>query len=255
MKRFLTMAVFAVIFLVPIFAEGQSATATKDPQAVQIVTQALVTAGGTSTIDLISDYKATGNVMYHLAEDAQGKVTIRGKGLDELRIDADLPTGVRSEAISRGMMTMKLEDGTVNSRQMHAPLVPTRFLLPYLLLSPALGSPGYNIWYKGTVALAGRSLYDIQVQRILSLAPTPTTQLLEYFTIDFFIDPSTFQVVMVQDAIPRHITRQIRYSNYKMVDGISVPFSIVESGAELPCEINLDQITFNSGLQDSDFQL
>jgi hypothetical protein len=64
--------------------------ATKDPQAVSVVNQALKVAGGASAISAIKDYTGTGSITYHMAQDIQGTVTIRGRRLSRLRIDASL---------------------------------------------------------------------------------------------------------------------------------------------------------------------
>src|SRR5580704_13507088 len=84
--------------------QTQTATqlsATKDAQAVSEVNQALSVSGGTPAIMAITDFTATGNVTYYSGPDpaVQGTVTIRGRGLGQLRIDTNLPAGTRSESI------------------------------------------------------------------------------------------------------------------------------------------------------------
>jgi hypothetical protein len=60
----------------------------------------------------------------------------------------------------------------------------------------------------------------------------------------------------MQDVVPNHEIRQIRYSNYKSIGGILVPFSINEQlDGQATWAIEIGQIVFNTGLQDSDFQL
>ena len=52
------------------------------------------------------------------------------------------------------------------------------------------------------------------------------------------------------------VPTQVRYSNYQMVGGVLVPFSVVEEiGGETAFSVRLNSITFNSGLQDADFVL
>lgn len=228
---------------------------TKDLQAVTILNQALSVAGGIPAIMAVSDYTATGSVTYHRAQLEQGSVTVRGSGLDYLRIDATLPTGVRSEAISNGQFTMKTEDGIVAPLDGQAPMSPSRLILPYLLLAPALNSPGFSLLYKGLVAVDGSSAYDVQLVRVLPGLSDSTGRFREYSTIDFFFDSSTLQLLMVQDVVFRHLLRQVRYSNYRFVNGVLVPFSINVQGAGPLTQLQLSQITFNTGIQASDFQL
>jgi hypothetical protein len=61
---------------------------------------------------------------------------------------------------------------------------------------------------------------------------------------------------MTQDAFPKHVIHQLRYSDYRSVKSVLVPFSIAEfMGGQQIWAIHLDQISFNSGLQDSSFDL
>jgi hypothetical protein len=230
---------------------------TKDAQAVSVVTQALTAAGGIDAITTISDYLATGSVTYHLDldHDVHGSVTVRGKGLNQFRLDANLPSGVRSE-VTDGLTTIKTEDGQVYRLHSQPPLAPARLALPQLQLRAALRSHGLNLSYKGMVDVDGHPAHDIQVQHFLAGGPNQHGDLSAYRTVDFFVDPSTFQIVMTQDTIPKHIVRQIRYSDFRLVRGMSVPFSISASiHGQNMWLINLTEINFNSGLQDSDFQL
>src|SRR5712691_11270119 len=85
--------------------------APKDPQAVNVLNQALSVAGGMGAIQAIVDYTATGNITYHWNPEAQGTVTVRGLGFDQIRVDASLPRGLHSSAISGGQTSTKAEDG------------------------------------------------------------------------------------------------------------------------------------------------
>jgi hypothetical protein len=219
--------------------------------------QVLTAAGGTAAIKAVTDYTGTGTITYHQAQDVQGTVTVLGSGLGNLRIDAALPTGIRSEAISSGdgQVKMKTEDGGVTPLHVQAPMAPSRLVLPYLLLAPAVNSPGFSLFYKGLAHVDGRSAHDVQLVRIIPGLSDPTGLILEYSTIDFFIDPSTFQLLMMQDVARKHQVRQVRYSDYRLVNGVLVPFSISQQGPGPVWQVQLSQITFNAGLQDSDFQL
>jgi hypothetical protein len=253
---------FSVLLLtIPIWAQ-QTQTATtpppapKDAQAVNIINQVLGLAGGVRAITAVEDYIGTGTITYHGATDAQGALTVRGSGLSSLRIDATLSTGIRSEAISDGQVTMKTEDGGVTPLHLQAPMSPSSLVLPYLLLTPAVNSYAFSFSYKGIVDVNGSPAHDVQIVRIMPGLSDPTGLIREYSTIDFFIDPSTLQLLMMQDVVLNHMVRQIRYSDYRLANGVLVPFSITEQLAGQPkWQMNLSQITFNTGLRDSDFQL
>jgi hypothetical protein len=75
----------------PLPQQTQTATptpATKDPQAVSILNQALSVAGGMPAISAIADYTATGNMTYYSSQDVQETVTLRGLGLGQFRMGA-----------------------------------------------------------------------------------------------------------------------------------------------------------------------
>jgi hypothetical protein len=231
--------------------------ATKDAQALAVVSQSLVAAGGSSIVTAITDYTATGDVTYYMDVDrnVQGNVTLRGKGLNQFRLDANLPSGMRSEAID-GWTTIKAKDGSVHKLHTQSPLAPARLILPYLQLSAALNSRGLSLSYVGLVDVDGQPLHHIQVQRVVPGAPDRYKAISEYLTVNYFVDPSTFQIVMIQDVAPEHRVRQVRYSDFRPVNGLVVPFSISERlGGQDTWIIHLSKITLNSGLQDSDFEL
>jgi hypothetical protein len=245
----------AVLLSITLSVFGQQAptSATKDTQAVSVIEQALATAGGAQAIITVSDYTATGNITYHFAEDVRGKLAVRASSLDEIRVDAKLPGGTRSEIISRGEITYKAEDGTIGQPGVQAPIAPARLILPNLLLATALNSDGYKLSYLGLADLEGRSTHHLQLELVLP-GTASSEQTGNRHILEFLIDASTFQVLMTQDTVSRHSIRQIRYSDQRLVAGTLVPFSIEERiDGRSTWQMQLDNIAFNSGLQDSDF--
>jgi hypothetical protein len=269
--RFLRYAPFVLAFLAPVSMRAQQAPssttappAPQDPQAVSVLNQVLTIGGGVTAIKAVADYTGSGNIIYHWAEDVQGSVTIMGlRG--EFRLDASLSTGTRSWSVSQGIVVIKDEKGAISrfAPQTNAPssdafpyqtpLFASSLGVPYWQLATALNNPIFQISYQGVVPLDGRSVHHIQVQRVL---PQQVGSTSEYRTKDFFIDASTLQIVMTQDTVPKHVIHQVRYAAYTAVNGILVPFSISEEMSGQPTwSIQLTQMTFNSGLQDSAFVL
>lgn len=268
----LRVGVFACALLgtLPAWAQQTQPTPTpapQDAQAVNVLNQALAVAGGAPLIKTISDYTASGNVTYHWNPEEQGTITIQGLGLSEIRFDANLPSGTHSEAIHDGQTSRKGTDGrlwqypppyaTPSSEAFpyQPPIFPAGLLLPAGQLAAVLNNPRFAISYRGLVQLAGVSVHDVQVQRVTPGQTTPDS-MTEYHAIEFFIDSNTSQVLMTQDNVPKHIVRQVRYSNYMQVSGVFVPFVINEQmGGQKTRDIQLNQIIFNAGLQDSAFIL
>ena len=271
----LTRALFCITALISFSFRAQAQTSTappsaqKDIQAITILSQAVATLGGTAAISAIKDYSGTGSLVFYQSQTQQvnGTVTITGLGLGEFRMDSNLSTGTRSFAVSQGRTHRKREDGTVSHFPPTGP-IPSSDAFPYVTpifpsgigfpnqeLAAALNSSQLSVFYKGLVQLDGHSVHDVQVQRVLS-GSTAQDPMAEYNLIDLFIDAATFQVVMTEDSIPKHVLHQIRYSDYRVVTGVLVPFSISEQmGGQRTWDIQLSQLTFNAGLQDSNFAL
>jgi len=230
--------------------------APKDPQAVSVLNQAVTVAGGIQAIFAINDYTASGNIAYAANQDMQGSVTLSGRLWGQFRMDESLPTGVRSQAISDGQTSTKDENGTVQHPRVQAPLNPSSLALPYLLLRVALQNPTYNLTYDGVAEIDGHSTHHIQVQRALAGGSDTQGVAVSFGTRDFFVDVSSFQVIMTQDSGKKGAVRQLHYSNYTSMNGILVPFLISEqwNGQPPTWVIQLKDIAFNSGLQDSAFQ-
>jgi hypothetical protein len=254
------------ILLFPSPSLQQTSTAPQDSQAVTILNEAVRTAGGLSAVNAVSDYTASGAITYLGIQNIRGSVTVFGLGTNEFRMDSTLPTGVRSWAIHEGQTTMRAEDGTISQMPptssvissnsafpYHTPMFPGSAIYPYGQLVTILSNPLYTISYKGIATIDGHSVHDIEVQRTLPGQVAPSTG---YHIRDFFFDTSTLQLVMTQDMIPRNVVHEIRYSDYRSASGVLVPFSISERMGDQPrWQIQLDQITFNVGLQTSTFQL
>lgn len=260
-----------ILALAAIPSQGQSQPSlTKDPQAVTILQQALTAAGGAAAINIIKDYTGSGALTFHQSPDEaiSGTVSVSGRWLNQFRIDETTTSGVRSLTFNQGHMARKREDGTVSqfpplgnipssdAFPWQAPIFADGIAFPYLHLVTALSSPQFNLLSKGQVTIGGKSAYDIQIQQVPPSGPDLGGFFAQYHTIDFFIDPVSFQVVMTQDMLPKNVVHQIWFSNYTPVGSVLVPFSISEQmGGQAVRDIHLNQISFNTGLQDSKFNL
>lgn len=257
-----------LLFNIPLWGQQtQQATtptpAPQDPQALSVLNQALAVAGGAAAIEAITDYTATGNVTYHWAgKDVLGSVTVNGRGSDQVRIDTIMPDGARSLVTSQGKISQKAEDGGILQLSIIPPLSPGSLVFPYRLLVDALMSPGLSLSYKGVIQIDGHSAHDLRAQPFLPDGVADKDLIAQLQATDYFIDVSTLQVIMVQDMI-RTIhamtvghPHEIRFSDYRNVNGVLVPFSVDETiGGQKSWAITLDNFTFNSGLADSTFQL
>lgn len=266
----------ASVFVISALAVGQSApqafvktpqlppvVASSDAQASAVVSQAINAAGGLQVLLTVQDYTATGQITYYWAGDSvQGQATLRGRGLDQSRLDANLPEGTRSWAVSHGNGTMRKADGTEKPIAGHNAISLGALTLPGLYLVLASTSPSTTVSTLGTEQYNGVAAIHVRVQRHYPAAQDPQGVLAQLTTRDFFIDPSTYLVVGTEfmthptKTFTVSLPEDIYFSNYQRVNGVMVPFAAAETiNGQKIWSLQLSSIQFNSGLSDADFSL
>lgn len=246
---------------------GTSTAPVLDSQAVNVLNQVIAAAGGAQTISSVSDYTATGNITYYPGDQVQGTVTIRALGALEFRMDAVLPTGTRSWVIDQGIVSTKLENGKITAMQVptnvassdafpyKTPLFPTSRAFPVRPLASVLANQAWGLSYKGLTQIDGHQVHDILLQSDTpSISPKVFTPPIR--TREIFVDASTFQIVMMRDSLPKNAFEEMHFSNYQAVNGQLIPFVILDKVAgEQIWVVQLNQVTLNTGLQESAFSL
>ncbi len=265
--RIKVIAFAASLFLISNSSAGISQTPTattnapqRDPQAVTILQQSLILAGGVSTVGALADYTASGTINYHSAgQDVAGGVAVWGRGFDQLRMDVTMPTGVRSWVASHGKAFEKAEDGTVSQVLGLSFISPSSLIFPYIQLVQALKDKSFSIEFKGLTTVDGNSAYDIRVRRGFAL-PDGTVQTTEIGALDVFIDATSSRIIMTRDEVrpPRNSAEgpphEMRFSDYRSINNVLVPFSVSEViGGQSTWQIQLNNFSFDSGLTDSNF--
>ena len=99
-----------------LLAAGQGGLVVQQPQAVALLNQSLTAVGGVQGLAGISDFLATGTITYYWADQpVAGTATVRGRGFDQFRLDAVIPGGTRSYAVSHGVGALEDTTGTVTA--------------------------------------------------------------------------------------------------------------------------------------------
>ena len=131
---------------------------------------------------------------------------------------------------------------------------------PFAYLASVLQDASTSLIYVGLETSNGGQVHHIRAQRNYPQGSDPSGILQKLSQREFFVDASSSLVVASEDmAHPRdkatiNAVRRIQFSDYRQVSGVLVPFSIAESLEGQRGEtFQLNQITFNTGLQDSDF--
>jgi hypothetical protein len=265
--RVLALLIFG-IYIIP-FAHAQQPPSTeiqsvqRDSKAISVLAQVLTAAGGIPSFASIRDFSATGKITYFERGDVEaGDVMLRGRGTSEFRLDATLPSGPRSLVVQDGRHASKLEtDGKLTTMPIHNAVTVGALSLPYLEILEALNEPSTSITTMEGIEIDGQIVSQIRVQRHFSPKLDPAGALTRATFKDFLIDPSTHMILGTSDVIhpvrtlTENLPHQIRYADYRSVNGVQMPFAITETIAwGKTWTIRLDSISFNSGLSKSDFK-
>jgi hypothetical protein len=135
------------------------------------------------------------------------------------------------------------------------------FMLPYLPLLAAVQDSSTSIVYIGLVTHNGAPAHDIRLVQAFSKAQDPRGNRAAREARDFYIDSKTLLVVAISDRIhfragpnDKGVPHEILYSNYEPKDGSMMPLMISETiHGVTEFSMTLSQVSFNSGLADSDF--
>lgn len=134
---------------------------------------------------------------------------------------------------------------------------------PLAHLAFAFQENSLSIEYVGLVKRDERETHHIRVrQRSFGGSETEDQDVARLTMREYFIDAITLQLVcsvnMVypqRDPTNGH-PREILFADHRRVDGVLVPFSITETVAgQRTWTIQVNEISFNSGLQESDFEV
>lgn len=258
-----TIVLVFLVSFIPIQLNSQQTTAAvkRDQQAVLILTQVLQAAGGPSAVGSIQSFTGLGTITCRWSDgDVEGSAVVRGRGLNQFRLDATVPTGVLSWAVSNGSGQVKTIGGAVTPIPYHNAVNFGSLILPIAHVSAALNDPATNILYIGAVLVNGHEFQEVRVEPFATEGD-PDNLLSKFNAKSFFIDSSTFQISRTLNVIhpngdfTQDYPHEVDFGNYQQVNGVYVPFSIAEKVAgQDTWTLRLSAISFNSALTDADFQ-
>ncbi|MCI0540336.1 MAG: DUF4292 domain-containing protein [Verrucomicrobiales bacterium] len=245
----------------PVIAQDLS---QRDPRAVDVLTQAVGAAGGLGRVRDIQDFKASGTITYYWAdEEVHGAVTMRGRGTRHFRLDAILPTGERSWAVSDGEGSLRDDKGNTTAIPYHNAVNLGSLTFPLVHLAFALEEHSLSVEYLGLTTRDDRATHHFRMRQLSGRGSEAEDHDIAKLTSrEYFIDAITLQLVSSVDMVyPQRDPsnghpREILFADYRSIDGVLVPFSITETVArQRTWTIQLNEISFNTGLQDIDFEV
>lgn len=243
----------------------QTATLTvqRDPQAIALLNQAQKALGGASLIALLQDFTASGSITYFWAGSQElGTATLRALGMSSFRLDANLPQGTRSWSATSGKGYVKEPTGQVNPIPSHNTMHLPALSFPQWKIADLLSNASLSVSNLGTATYGTHQVTVVHVQLPVDDSTDPGGFISHLSATDFLIDAANFQVVAIRDALhPARnsmldVVHEISFADYRLVNNSLVPFSFTErvDGQET-WSIQLNSITFNTGLTAADFQL
>lgn len=266
--------------------QSNPTTRTSDPQAVALAQRSLTALTGGAPV---SDVTLTGTVQRIAGSDNEtGTASVKGTALGDSRLDLSLPAGNRSEIRNHAALpllgslpplaptaaTQAVQragawigpDGVIHGMATHNVMTDATWFFPPSTLARILSSGGYILSYVGPETLNGQSVTHLQVSQPLPATMTVPQQvatlMLHLSQMDLYLDSTTLLPVALDFNVhPDNnagldIPAEIQFSNYQPVNGVQVPFHVqryLNNGLVLDLQIN--NVTFNSGLPGTTFQL
>ncbi len=243
--------------------EAQTPAISSDPQAVLLVNEANgALTGGTQISDIALNASAT---WIAGSTNTTGNATLKAKGATDARVDISGPT-VRTELRndSNGMPDGEWmgADGVPHHMSQHNCRTPGAWFSPVLILA-WVNQGDAVLTYIGSEMRDGIPMDHIRAfRRIAGQSPEATAMIQRLTTVDLLLASASHLPAGLlfnthaDNDVGRDIPIEIRFSDYRSINGVLVPFRIQRL---LQNRLNLDLIVTtaspNAGLSDSDFAL
>jgi len=263
-RRLGPLFAFSFLFSVTAMQAQQSPPpAPRDAQAVLVLQRSLAALAGTSTIN---DVTLTGTATRIAgSENESGTVTLKATAVGQGRVDLSLPSGQRSEVIDISQASpvgsWSGPDGDWHPIAAHNLFGDPSWFFPTFLIHRVLSAPNYAVSPMDTETNDGVAVEHLTIYQQSGL-PTQQAALIQGLSqIDIYLNSSTLLPVGVSfnthadtNALV-NIPVEIKFSNYQVVQGASVPYHIqkyIQNGLAL--DVTVTGVQVNSGLSATDFQ-
>jgi hypothetical protein len=263
-------SVFFVFLLLPlsILLTAQQMAAPDAQAAAQgaiLLQQADAAARGTGAI---RDVTLTGNVR-HIAgsDDETGTAVLKALATGEMQIDLTFSSGrfseVRANSDKGPIGKWSGTDGTSHNLALHNMMADNCWFFPPLLLQQLGQSNNATAALGPSADGALQNLTHLSISRQFANPNLPAQiakQLEHAVKMQVYLDPSTLlPAVITYNTHPdnnalRDIPVQIRFSDYREVNGARVPFHVEKLvNGRLVLDLNFETAVLNAGLSASSF--
>lgn len=240
-------------------SKNQSAnqTPTVDPKATTLLQQSVATMATTAP----SDSTATGSVQVVAGSTtSQGTVSILTKGTSETSVQMTMPTGVDTLIYANGQAN-EVVGTRVNGLSLELAVTSQAPDFPLPLLTAILNDTDMSSQYIGLDSSSGTALQHIKVWD--SYASRADMQSLSDLTTrDIWLDPTSGLPQRISyNRCPAQgsaicVAVDVFFSSYQNFQGVLYPTTIQKSFNGTPwATITIQNVSFNTGLTDSDFPI
>jgi hypothetical protein len=236
---------------------------TTNPQAVQYLQRALAAISANTPL---SDVTLSGSA-HRIAgsDDETGTATLKAIA-GASRIDLNLSSGPRSEIYNSSggypAGTWSGPDGVSHAISLHNLLTDPAWFFPAFPITHGLSS-GYGATYVGHETREGQAVEHLTIFQASGVqSPAGVPAMAHLSQMDFFIDSTTFLPASVTFNVhPDNnelldIPIEVRFSDYRSVTGVQVPFHVEKYlNNSLILDLQFQNVTLNTGLTASSFSL
>jgi hypothetical protein len=258
MARFCVVVFLALVLQVHLaIAQTDSSS---DPEALKLAAQSV--AALTQGIPVV-DVKLSATVTSIAGPDNfKGSAILQAKGTVESRVDLILDSGNRSDVrsssngIPQGAWT---DNGQVKPAALHNCWTDAAWFFPALSSLVQTSNPNFVFSYLGQEEHGKLAVLHLRINQI---SPKDLPDLVHLTTTDFYLDPTSLVPLAIGFNLHpdsdgnTDIPSEIRFADYKSVNGVQVPFHIqrvINGGVDQDIVVN--NAVLNSGLPDTSFSL
>ena len=255
------LGIFALSLL---SAAAQQAPNATSPQAIPLLQRAL---SALSTGTTIQDITLTGTARRIAgSDDDTGIAVLKALASGASRIDLNLSSGPRSEIYNSSAGypagTWSGPDGVSHAVAFHNLLTDPAWFFPAFPVTHGLSS-GYVATYVGHETRDGQAVEHLTISQLsVAQKPSRAPAFAHLSQMDFFLDSTTFLPATItfnihpDDNSLLDIPIEVRFSDYRSVNGVQVPFHVekyLNNGLIL--DLQFQNVTFNNGLTAASFSL
>ncbi len=246
-----------------IHAQQSPVPAPRDAQAVSVLQRSLAALAGAAPVN---DVTFTGTVTRIAGSDNEsGTATLKATAVGQGRVDLSLSSGQRSEVVDISQASpagsWSGPDGTWHAVAPHNLLGDPSWFFPTFLIHRALSAPSYAVSPMDAETMDGVAVDHLKIYQQYGSSSQQVALTQGLSQIDIYLNPSTLLPVAVlfnahpDDNALVNIPIQITFSNYRVVQGVSVPYHIqkyIQNGLAL--DVTVTGVQVNTGLSSAEFQ-